>query len=356
VDTVAVEAHFDRPIAIRPERLPGADAQPLDRCGRRMPIWIAQPGRDDGHAGPDGIEERLGARRPGSVVGDLQEIDLRKTAREEFGVDLLLDVAGEQESPPADLSEQHDRDVVDRAPAVGRAERHAPRVGPEHAKPDVVERQPVTRRERCVWRTAVGKERRHRGIARAGPDHARLVDPADPIAAQEDGKARHVVLVRMREHERIDPVVPGGESLVEGDQEAARVGAAVHEHPTAAPAFDEDRVALADIEHDDPGGSVRMVADREGQCDRRSRERDQANASSALLGTGGSDICLAPTLIAAGSGSGQGRRCRRCPLLAGNVPSAEATPKSSNEKDRDARRKCGDDVPRGREGHARERH
>ncbi|HEV2005834.1 MAG TPA: hypothetical protein VGQ85_04395, partial [Candidatus Limnocylindrales bacterium] len=125
-------------------------------------------------------------------MGDLQEIDLRQAAGEELGIDLPLDVTREQKTPPADLSEQHDRDVVDRAPAVGWPERHAPWVGPERAKPDVVERQPVARRERSVGRPAVGEEGRHRRVAWPRPDHPRLVHPTDPVAAQEDSEARRV--------------------------------------------------------------------------------------------------------------------------------------------------------------------
>jgi hypothetical protein len=61
VDAVAIEANLDRPVAIRPEGLPGADAQPLDRGGRRMPVRIAEPGRHDGDTGSDHVEKRLRA-------------------------------------------------------------------------------------------------------------------------------------------------------------------------------------------------------------------------------------------------------------------------------------------------------
>jgi hypothetical protein len=315
MDAVAVESNFDRPVAIGPERLRGADAQPLDRRRRRMAVRIAEPRRHDGDAGFDDIQKRLRARRSRPVMGDLQEVDLRQPAREELGIDLLLDVAGQEKPSPADLAEEHDRNVVDRAAAVGRAERHAPRVGPEHAKSDVVERQPVARRERSVRRPTVGKERGHGCVARPRANHARLVDPADPIAAQEDGETRRVVLVRMGEDEGIDPMIPGGEALIEGDQEAARVRPAVDEHPTAAAAFDEDRVALADVEHDDPGRPVRTVADREGQCDRRAGKRDHGDGVTAASRRRARSRC--------------GRRSLSGPLLRRRAPAAQAAAKSS---------------------------
>jgi hypothetical protein len=130
VHCVPVEPDFDRPVAIRPEGLPRAAVQPLDRRRCRMTIRIAESRRDDRHAGSHGVEERLRARRPGPVVGDLQEIDRWQAPGEELGIDLLLDVSGKQESPPAHLAEEDDRDVIDRGAAIGGPEWHAPRVGP----------------------------------------------------------------------------------------------------------------------------------------------------------------------------------------------------------------------------------
>jgi hypothetical protein len=105
---VPVESNLDRSVAIRPEGLRGAAVEPLDRRRGRMPVWISEPGRHDGDLGSHGIEERLAARRPGSVMGDLEKVDLRQTPGEGLGIDLLLDVSRKQEAPPADLSEQHD--------------------------------------------------------------------------------------------------------------------------------------------------------------------------------------------------------------------------------------------------------
>jgi len=156
----------------------------------------------------------------------------------------------------------------------------------------------------------MGEERRHCGVSRTRPDHPGLVDPADPIAAQEDSEARRMVLVRVREDERVDPVVPGRKALVESDQEATRIGSPVHEHPTAAAAFDEDGVALANVEHDDPGRSVGMVADGEGQCDRRAGEGRQGDAVPAAgrMGRAGVRLPASPIAAATRHRRGSGRR------------------------------------------------
>ena len=66
-----------------------------------------------------------------------------------------------------------------------------------------------------------------------------------------------MILVRVGQHEEVDPPIPGRDVRVEGDEEAIRIGAAVDEHPRAAVRVDEDRVALPDVEHRDPDPAVR---------------------------------------------------------------------------------------------------
>ncbi len=57
-----------------------------------------------------------------------------------------------------------------------------------------------------------------------------------------------MVLVRVREHDEVDPAVPRRDPGVEGDEEPIRVRAAVHEQPATPRRLDEDRVALPDVE------------------------------------------------------------------------------------------------------------
>ena len=61
-----------------------------------------------------------------------------------------------------------------------------------------------------------------------------------------------MVLVRVREHHDVDATIPGRQDGVELGEDAVRVGPAVDEHPRAVAALDEDCVALAHVEHDDP--------------------------------------------------------------------------------------------------------
>ena len=104
--------------------------QPLDRVRRGVAVGIARARRDDGNARSSGFEEWFGACSPRAVVGDLEQVDLGDAACEQLGVDPLLDIAREQEPVLVEFAQEHDRDVVDRRAAVGRAFRDAVRVGP----------------------------------------------------------------------------------------------------------------------------------------------------------------------------------------------------------------------------------
>lgn len=76
-------------------------------------------------------------------MGDLEQVERRDAARDELRIDALLDVTREQEALPADLAEKHDRDVVDAGATVCRPLGHPQWVGPEHAEPDLVERESI---------------------------------------------------------------------------------------------------------------------------------------------------------------------------------------------------------------------
>lgn len=77
------------------------------------------------------------------MVGDLEQVESGQAARQQDRVDLLLDVAGQQEPLRAEGAEQDDRDIVDRRAAVGRVARDGIAVGPQHSQVDRVEPQPV---------------------------------------------------------------------------------------------------------------------------------------------------------------------------------------------------------------------
>jgi hypothetical protein len=211
------------------------------------------------------------------VVRNLEEIERRQAATEELRVDAFLDIAREQEPLAGGLAEQHDGHVVDRRSAIGWMQGHAVGVRPQDAEVDRVERQLVAGRQPPMWRAALGEDRRPCVVARPGPGHARLVDPPDPIPSEQRREARDVVLVRVREHEDVDPPVPRRQALVEGDEQSRRVRAAIHDHPTAPIALDQDPVALSDIEHDDVDRPVRPIRERQGEADRGGRQRERGD-------------------------------------------------------------------------------
>src|SRR5258707_13675534 len=62
------------------------------------------------------------------------------------------------------------------------------------------------------------------------------------------------------------PPIPGRQPLVEGHEEASRIGAAVDEHPAATATLNQHRIALADVEHDHARDAVRAVRDDEAKA------------------------------------------------------------------------------------------
>ena len=179
-------------------------------------------------------------------MGDLEHVHGRQAALEEPGVDVVLRVARQEEPGPARVTEQDDRLVVDRAPVVGRVDRHRLR-RPQHLEPDLVEPQPGTLREPPA-RRPVGEGLVPRGPARTRPVHPVLEHPPDLVPLQHADEARHVVLVRVGQHHDVDAAVPRRDPRVELHEEPLGVRPAVDEHPRAPRGLDEDRVALADVE------------------------------------------------------------------------------------------------------------
>src|SRR5215208_412334 len=101
-------------------------------------------------------------------MGDLEEIDRWQPALGEDRIDVVLDVARQQDSASVDLAEQDDRYVVDRPTAVGRLCRHATRIGPQDVEPEIVDGEPVAGRELTpVWSAGRGERRIPLAVARS---------------------------------------------------------------------------------------------------------------------------------------------------------------------------------------------
>ena len=204
------------------------------------------------------------------MVRDLEEIQPRQSLGEQARVDVLLDVAREQEPSGPDRPEQHDRYVVDPRPRIGRFQRDLAADGPEHSHRDLVDRQPIPGGDRRPSRGAGLPEAIDPcRVARSGSAHPGLEDARDVIPRQQERQPGDVILVGVRQDDRIEPPVPWRDPSVELDEESVRIRPSIDQQATAARAFDQDRIALADVEHGDAGDSRRPGdRDRAGDGDR----------------------------------------------------------------------------------------
>ena len=213
------------------------------------------------------------------MVGDLEDVHRRQAACNKHRVDLLLDVAGQQKSPAGSLAEQHDRHVVDARAGIGGLVRNSASVGPEDSQMGVVDGDPITSRESDRHETDCRRRRRPGAVARTWTTHARLVDAGDFVARQEETQAGDVVVVRVSQDQGINASIPGRQPLVERDEESVRIGAAIDQESAPAGTLDQNRVALPDVEHDDPGPAVRSV---ERDSDAADDRCDQRQGSDSL--------------------------------------------------------------------------
>lgn len=158
-------------------------------------------------------------------MGDLEEIDARQVRRDELRIDLLLDIAHEQEPARTDLPGQHDGHVVDPGAAVGRVDGHATSHRPQDLEVDLVHGQPVAGGHPGPdRRVATGHLAKPRGVAWSRPTHARLENAGDPVALEQERQPGHVILVGVRQDDRVDPPVPGRDPRVERHEEAVGIG------------------------------------------------------------------------------------------------------------------------------------
>jgi hypothetical protein len=114
-------------------------------------------------------------------------------------------------------------------------------------------------------------------VARSWARHARLDDPADPVALEQESQAGDMILVRMADDDDIHPAVPWRQPFVERHDQAVRIRAGIEQHARAPPALDQDGVALADVEHDHRGRAVRTMMDDEGDSPDRHHEGDRGD-------------------------------------------------------------------------------
>ncbi len=275
------------------------------------------------------------------MVGDLEEIDARQAAPHDDRVDALPDVAREEEAPPVRLPEEDDRDVVHPRPVVRRIDRDRPAVRPEDTEADLVEPERVAREE-PFRAEAPGRERcLPGGIPGSAAGHPGLGNAPDCIPFEEEREARHVVLVGVGQHDKIEPPVPRREPRVERHQEAVRIRTAVDEEAAAPPRLHEDRIPLADVEDDDVRPPVRpgRGGDEErpeGEGDREGDEPRCPRASGVgacppVRGRRGRVACATGGSRSRGR-SRRGSRRGGAPALAGPVPARHSSPRPASPR------------------------
>ena len=353
---LAREGDLDRTVRIRAVRPIGDAAEPVEGGRRGVAVGVAGARGHDRELRMRRFEERLGARGPGAVVRNLEQVDAGHPSSKELRIDALLDVTHEQEPLRSDLPEEHDRDVVDRCPAVGRPLGYPVGVRPEDAQPDRVERQPIARRQPSARGPAVRECLAPGLVSRPRPHHARLVDAPDAVPLEHQGQPGDVVLVRVAEHEDVDPAVPWRQAFVQRDQEPRRIRSAIDHEPATPPALDQDPVALADIEHHDPSEPVRSMDDHEPEPERRDDEGSRRELREASAGTCPAGVAPDPARAAratAGRDRGPSRASRSPASCPDTREPSIAVPRGRDDQHRGSRGRQA--IPRRCELQARER-
>ena len=187
-------------------------------------------------------------------------------------------------------------------------------------------------------------------LAGSRPAHARSRRPArrdsaragaaSPATWSSCGCVRTTTSIR-RSH--------GGSRASSCDEQPVGVRPAVDEHPAAAAALDQDRVALPDVEHRDPGDAAAAASATASVDGRRRAPRRRARARLRRATRPRADALDAPARTArAGPARGAAR-----PTRVGRRP--RRRPTRGDRQDRDRRRQPDDRVHGGSSVDARER-
>jgi hypothetical protein len=199
-------------------------------------------------------------------MGHLQQVEaaaVRDACRQELRVDALLDVAGQKQATGAEAQVQHRRHVVDAGAGVGWLRRDAAARRPADVHGRIVEAQPIACGEPSPIQSKPVERLVEGRVAGSRATHPDLGHGPHTVSLEEEGKAGHVVLVRVGQHDEVDAAIPGRELRVEDDEQAVGVRSAVDEHPAPGVALDEDGIALPDVQHGQPQASVGSGRDRE---------------------------------------------------------------------------------------------
>jgi hypothetical protein len=288
----AIRLELDVAIEVGPEdRHALMGRQSGERLRRRVTVLVAGTGRDDSHRRPGRVEQSERRRRPRAVMADLEEIDHgdRPTCQQRC-LDGGLGIPCQQGREAAVREEQHDRSVVDVTLGKRRGGFGGARI--EHRqRRGAIERDSLP---------GAGDDDGRGGLVRIGQEALEgwvlvrdpgLKDRPDAEAVEHVDEARDVVLVRVREHQQIDMAHEERQVCADAAEGQFGVWTAVDQHRCAARRFDQDRVALADVERGDMQSTVGLRAERDRQQDRdeprgdrqRSKEAAQHRIATAAL-------------------------------------------------------------------------
>lgn len=230
-----------------------------------MAIVVVGTHADQRDARVERVEQRLGGRRAAAVVCDLQDVELRsqpprESSGEQLRIDLFLGIAREEHVACTKVQLEYDRRVVDVLAAARWVTWHLAGERPLDVEPRPVKPQPVAGRDH-PRRATLGRQLSPvSGVTGAGPKHAVLDHLADLVSRQQQRQARDMVLVRVCQHNDIEPAVPCWDALVEEREQAVGIGAGIDQHPATAWALKKNGVTLTNVEHRHVQPTVRLAA------------------------------------------------------------------------------------------------
>ena len=206
------------------------------------------------------------------MMGHLEKVDGGQATGQETRIDLFLDVTGQQDAMPVHLAEQHDRHVVDPGTAIGGAFRNRAGIRPQDAKRELVDAQAAPRRQGAPLDAEPDQFGIEGRIARPRAEHPGLEDLPDGIPIEQRREAGCMILMWVGQDHDINAPIPRREVFIERHQEPTRIRPAIDQEARAAPAFNQDGVPLADVEHRDPWDTVRPMDDGKRQGDHGRRQ------------------------------------------------------------------------------------
>jgi hypothetical protein len=204
------------------------------------------------------------------MMGHFQQVQAvadRDARREELRVDGLFDVPRQEHATGSEAKVQHRGHVVDAGAGIGWLWRHASAGGPTNGDRRAIEAQDVTSGQAAPIERKPIERLVEGGVPGTRTTHPDVSHRAHAVAHEEEREASHMVLVRVGQHDQIDPPVPGWQVCVKCDEQPVGVRPAIDEHPTPGIALDEDGITLSDVEHGHPQASVRPSRGRERRAE-----------------------------------------------------------------------------------------